>query len=47
MATNVAGDFAAAGRMADQGDTVQFQRVDQRRQVIGVSVHIVAVPTLT
>ncbi len=46
VATDVAGHFAAAGGEADQGDVLQVQRFDHCRQVVGVVVHVVAVPRL-
>ena len=46
VAADVAGDFSTAGRMADQGDAPQIERFDKLRQVVGVSVHFVAVPGL-
>src|SRR5690606_10886308 len=46
VAADVAGDFAAAGGEAHQGDVAQVQRGDHRGQVVGVVVHVVAVPGL-
>ena len=46
MAADVAGDFAAAGRVADMDRVLQVELLDQRRQVVGVGVHVVAVPGL-
>ena len=46
MAADVAGDFAAAGRVADMDRVLQVERFDELRQVVGVGVHVVAVPGL-
>ena len=46
MAPDIARDFAAAGRMPDKHGIAQVQHVDQRGQVIGIAVHVVAVPGL-
>jgi hypothetical protein len=40
VATDIAGDLSAAGRMADQGDAVQVEGFDKLRQVVGVGVHV-------
>ena len=46
VAADVAGDFAAAGGVADVDRVLQIERFDQRREVVGVGVHFVAVPRL-
>ena len=46
MAADVAGDFAAAGRVADQDRVVQVERLDELGEVVGVGVQVVAVPGL-
>ena len=46
MAADVAGDFAAAGGVADVDRVLQVERFDERREVVGVGVHVVAVPGL-
>ena len=46
VATDIAGDFAAAGGVADVDRVLQVERFDQRREVVGVGVHVVAVPGL-
>ena len=46
MAADVAGDFAAARGVADVDRIPQVERFDERRQVVGVGVHVVAVPGL-
>src|SRR5690606_17504772 len=46
VAADVADHFAAAGGEADHGDVAQVQGVDHRGQVVGVVVHVVAVPRL-
>ena len=43
---DVARDLAAAGGEADEDHVAQVERLDQRRQVVGVVVHVVAVPHL-
>src|SRR3546814_5524431 len=44
VAADVAGHLAAAGRMADEDRVFEVQMLDQRRQVVGVGIHLVAVP---
>ena len=46
VAADVAGDFAAAGRVADVDGVLQVERFDELREVVGVGVHVVAVPGL-
>jgi len=46
MAADVVGDFPTTGRMADQHDIAQVQRLDQRREIVGVGIHVVAIPGL-
>ena len=46
MPADIAGDLAAAGRMSDQHDVVQVQRLDHCGQVVRVVVEVVAVPGL-
>ncbi len=46
MTTDVAGDFAAAGRMADMDHILEIEFFDKFREIVGVSVKIVAVPGL-
>jgi hypothetical protein len=46
VAADIAGDFAAAGRVPDMDRVLQVERFSQFRQVIGVGVHGVAVPQL-
>ena len=46
VAADVASDFAAAGGVADVDRVLQVERFDERRQVVGVGVHVVAVPGL-
>src|SRR5882672_10256665 len=46
MARDVAGDFTATGGMADVNRVFEVERVDQRREVVGVGVHVIAVPWL-
>jgi hypothetical protein len=47
VATDVARDLATSRREADQDDIPKIERADERREVIGVGVHLVAVPGLT
>ena len=46
VAADVAGDFAAAGGVADVDGVLQVELFEQRRQIVGVGVHVVAVPGL-
>ena len=46
VAADVAGDFAAAGGMADMDGALEAKRVHQLGEVVGVSVKVVAVPGL-
>ena len=46
LAADVAGDFSAAGGMADMDRVIQVQRFDERREIVGVGIHLVAVPGL-
>ena len=39
-------DFAAAGGMADMHRTLEIKMRRQRREVVGVVIHVVAVPDL-
>src|SRR6202011_1006455 len=43
---NVAGDFAAAGRVADVDRLFQVQLRNELGEVVGVVVHVIAVPGL-
>jgi hypothetical protein len=45
-AADIAGDFTAARGEADQDGVFQVERVDERCEVVGVGVHIVAAPGL-
>ena len=47
MASDVAHDFATAGGVSDEDHVVQVDRFDHRGQVVGVVIHVVAVPRLT
>jgi hypothetical protein len=42
VAADIVGDLAAARRMADQNDVLEVERLDQRREIVGVGVHVVA-----
>ena len=46
MATDVPRDFAAPRRVTDVNRVLQVERLDQRREVVRVRVHIVSVPRL-
>ena len=46
VASDVAGNLSAAGRVADQGGAFQVERFEEFGQVVGVGVHLVAVPGL-
>ena len=46
VAADVARDLAAAGRVADVDGVLQVERLDERGEVVGVRVHVVAVPRL-
>src|SRR5207249_1034930 len=43
---DVAGDFAPARRVTNVDRILQIQRFDERREVVSVRVHVVAVPRL-
>src|SRR5437899_2704994 len=47
MPADVAGDFPATGRMAHVDGVRQIERLDERRQIVRVGVHLVAIPRLT
>lgn len=46
MPADVAGDLAATGRMAHQHNVAEVERLGQRRQIVGIGVHLVAGPRL-
>jgi hypothetical protein len=46
VAADVAGDFAPARGVADVDRVLQVERFDERREVVGVGVHLVAIPGL-
>jgi hypothetical protein len=46
MAANVAGDFAAARGVADHDGFPEVEVVEERGEIVGVGVHLVAVPRL-
>ena len=39
--TDVSGDLAAAGGVADQDRIPQVQRFDDGREIVGIAVHVV------
>jgi hypothetical protein len=42
VAADIARDLAAAGGKADENDVLQAERLDHRRKVVGVVIHVVA-----
>ena len=46
VAADIAGDLAAAGRVADVDGVLEVELLDQFREIVGVGVHVVAVPRL-
>ena len=46
VAAEIVRHLAAPGRMADQDQIAQVERLDQLGQIVGVLVHVVAVPGL-
>jgi len=46
MAADVSRHFTAAGRVSDEDGIFEIELLDERRQVVGVGVHVVAVPWL-
>jgi hypothetical protein len=46
MTTDIVRDFAAAHRMPDDNDVLEVQLDDQFSEIVGVLVHIVALPRL-
>ena len=47
VAADVTRDLAAAGRMADVDGVLQIQCFHERGEIVGIGVHVVAVPRLT
>jgi hypothetical protein len=43
VSADVPGHFAAAGGMADVDRLLQIERFDERREIVGVGVHVVAI----
>jgi hypothetical protein len=46
VTANIAGDLAATGGEADEDGVFQVELFDERREIIGVGVHFIAVPRL-
>jgi hypothetical protein len=46
MTADITRDFAAARRVTDQCRVLEVERFDQRGQIVGVGVHVVALPRL-
>src|SRR5208283_1688989 len=46
MPPNVACNFSSAGRVADMNRILQVQLFRKSRQIVGVGVHLVAIPGL-
>src|SRR5664280_2446207 len=47
MAADIAGNFATARGKTDQDSALQVELLDKFREVIGICVHVVAIPGLT
>src|ERR1019366_7878554 len=47
VASDVASNFAASGGMADVDRVVQIERFDELREIVGVSIPLIAFPRLT
>ena len=46
MTADVVRDRASAGRMADKDQVVQIELFDQLGEIVGIPIHVVAVPGL-
>src|ERR1700675_3013601 len=46
MTAEIVGDFAAAGGMSDHDRVFEIEGIEQLRQIVGVGVHLIAVPGL-
>ena len=46
VTSDVARDFASAGGVADECYVIEIERLNDRRQIVSVSVHIVPGPSL-
>ena len=46
MVADIAGDFAAARGVADMDRVRQVERLNKLREVVGVGIHVVALPGL-
>src|SRR3546814_8074394 len=46
VAGDVAGDFPAPGREAEHRYIFEGERVDHRRKVVGIMIHVIALPGL-
>ncbi len=47
MSADVTGDFAATCGMADMNRVLQVECLDQRCEIISISVQVIAIPRLT
>src|ERR1700685_3566481 len=46
MRADVSGNFSAARRMPDKCSLSKVKRFDEIRQIVGVGIHVIAVPRL-
>ena len=46
VTADIAGDFAAAGGVANVDHVLQVERLNKLREVVGVGIHVVALPGL-
>src|SRR5690606_18087820 len=46
MPPDVTSNFAASGRVPDEYDVAQVKRLDQLGKIVGIGIHVVAVPRL-
>jgi hypothetical protein len=42
MTRDVSRDFAASGRVPHQRHVPEIERFDQRRQIVGIAIHVIA-----
>src|SRR3984893_12008034 len=47
VTANIAGDFAAPGGVAAMDTVLQVKLLDEFPEIVGISVHVIAVPGLT
>ena len=46
VAADITSDFTAARGEAEQHSILEVERLDERREIVGIGVHLVAVPGL-